>query len=125
MIGFTAPSGSSKLEVLWTNPNPSVNFAAQTITVDLSKYKYCVIDGKINSGTNVDFNSPSIDSGSIISPIQSGTTFSRWLVTGTTGRVVSIVSTTGVTFGTGNYMRTGDTSSDYFIPLHIYGLINK
>ena len=35
-----------KLELLWTNPTPNANYVGRTISLDLSKYRYCVIDAK-------------------------------------------------------------------------------
>ena len=39
-------NGTLKIELLWTNSNMNSDFATQTITVDLSKYKYVYIKTK-------------------------------------------------------------------------------
>ena len=39
-------NGTLKIELLWTNPNINSVFAAQTINIDLSKYKYVYIKTK-------------------------------------------------------------------------------
>lgn len=38
--------GSGSMTLLWTNPNPTSNFSAQTITVDLSSYSHIMVDYK-------------------------------------------------------------------------------
>ena len=35
--------GEIKPVLLWTNPSPNSNFSAQTIPLDLSKYKYAIV----------------------------------------------------------------------------------
>ena len=38
----------NKLELLWTNPNPTSDFAAQTLSIDLSNYDGVVIESARN-----------------------------------------------------------------------------
>lgn len=36
--------GAETPTLLWTNPNPNSNFAAQTVSIDLSKYESIIIE---------------------------------------------------------------------------------
>lgn len=43
----------NKLDLVWTNPSPTSTFAAQTVSIDLSKYSFVWIQFSVNStGTN-------------------------------------------------------------------------
>lgn len=52
-MGKAVPQEVGRMKVLWTNPTPGNNFAAQTVTVKgLSDYKYICISLKRTTGTN-------------------------------------------------------------------------
>lgn len=44
---------NSNSVLLWTNPNPSASFGAQTISLDLSKYKFIEVYAKDGSSAGV------------------------------------------------------------------------
>ena len=110
-----------KLELLWTNPTPNANYVGRTISIDLSKYRYCVIDAKYDASQSTDFYSAS-GSDAMISPVLSGTTYDRYLAIGDVGREVQVIGTTAVTFGSG-WSNVGGVQNDLWcVPLHIYGI---
>lgn len=124
MIGFTAPSRDDKLKLLWTNPNTTAAFASQTVSLDLSKYKYIAI--------KCSFQLFAVAVGHYIStniipvPSQVGSTGYSAFIMGInnsqdiTSRSIS-VSVSGVTFGAGNSSSVSG-SNEYCIPLKIYGM---
>ena len=109
-------------ELLWTNPTPSSAFAAQTIALDLSKYKYvaikCVYNNQVSGYLSEN-----------IQPVPSQTVqtgycpFISSMGSTTDGTTRSIsISTTGITFGIGVVTTSGSTSANFCIPLKIYGI---
>jgi hypothetical protein len=110
-----------KLELLWTNPTPNANYGGRTISIDLSKYRYCVIDAKHDAGKSTDFYSAS-GSDAMISPVLSGTTYDRYLAIGDVRREVLVIGTTAVTFGDGESNKYEQTNNIWCMPLHIYGI---
>ena len=101
--------------LLWTNPSPSANFSAQTVSLDLSGYVGVIVTPKVlPSSTNMR-NSVTL--------IKGKTTTCFELV-GTSpvmfcGRDIT-VSSTGVAFGNGTY--NGSANNGYWIPMYIYGM---
>lgn len=121
--GTQADSSSSSSSIggwtlLWTNPNPTSSFAAQTLPLDLSgwniiaiqarptatddtaSFQLCIVDSTINDALCI--------------PYIGGTNyfFKRKIK----------VTTTGIDFSTGYRNATGTTGNNYCIPLNIYGV---
>ena len=118
MIGFTAPGGNDKLKLLWTHPNPSNGFAAQTLALDLSKYKYVLIEG-----TYATTQGPI---SRCLCPTDSSTSYISFptSVTATAVRQV-VVSPSGINFSNGYFVATSAPSQNqtwYAVPLKIYGM---
>ena len=109
--------GTLKIELLWTNPNINSDFAPQTISIDLSKYKYVYIKTKGYKSSSEDTdNGASVmhfcmvgGYSSLIHPIN--TNISR--------RKVQITKNS-VLFADG-YSGTS-VANDCVIPLNIYGV---
>ena len=103
-------------ELLWTNPSPSANFSAQTVSLDLSGYVGVIITPKLlPSSTNMR-NSVTL--------IKGKTTTTCFELVGTApvgfcGRDIT-VSSPGVAFGNGAY--NGSANNGYWIPMYIYGI---
>lgn len=117
-VGGGGGGGGGSQEVmplLWTNPSPSSNFSAQTVSLDLSAYVYVVIVPKVlPSSTNMRT--------SVLLP--KGKTTTCFELVGTSpmvfcGRDIA-VSDTGVVFGNGSY--NGSANNGYWIPMYIYGI---
>ena len=113
-------------ELLWTNPNPLATFAAQTISLDLSKYDlieihvYCSVQSgrqKLVS-QSIEIGVP----GAFIGVSVLGT------ATDTTTLIQRMYSssTTGVTFAEGTYRaitaNTLSNAADVYVPYTIYGI---
>lgn len=107
-----------KPELLWTNPNPTSNFGAQTISLDLSEYKYIIVTDK----SRTDWNR--FPRSSVIVPVGN---FSMYIMMGNTDTGVEktvrgIKATpTGVIF-TAAYWGGDSPYTNYNIPLKIYGI---
>lgn len=103
--------------LLWENPNPTANFAAQTISLDLSDYDLVAI-------WSTGFNRQTQDSQMNICPV-GGDTLINCAHTHHFLRSAS-VSSTGVTFGAGGFISSFggniQTSNAYAIPRKIYGI---
>ena len=113
---FLIDNTNKEWPVLWTNPSPTSNFSAQTVSVDLSDWSWVAIGAAVStSGTS-----------EIITFARNGTstTLSLPNIGGTQyfyKRSVT-VSPTGVTFSTGYRNTNGTTGAGYCIPLKIYGV---
>lgn len=109
-------SAGVSMKLLWTNPNPTANFAAQTVSLDLSgydaygvvsmfsaSYQYtmplCVFPCDINHKAYVMCNARTANN--------------------TGGRLINF-STTGLAFEAASY--SGSTNNSYCIPYKIYGI---
>lgn len=109
-------SGGMTEELLWTNPDPSAAFSAQTVSLDLSAYEFIDIVGIADA---------------------TGSTYMHFVnrfVIGELGRLTKsgrnadppsfnrdvTTSTTGVTFSTG--YRNSTAGTRYAIPVRIYGI---
>ena len=111
------------MELLWTNPNPLSSFDIQTINVDLSNYKYVVVNATY--GGNGLIEDYSTVNKSIIE-------------VGTTGNITgvyhsadggastirkAVVSETGISFGIGKFWDgSNNSSANYAVPLYIWGI---
>lgn len=118
---------SSGWELLWTNPNPSANYDAQTVSIDLSRYDLIMILARVAADrtylvppTIIPKNS---DGGALSFTIFAS--INNWphnLVQ----RIVSMVDDNGITFDDAtikatNATTSATTSNDYLIPCYIYG----
>lgn len=118
--------GSGKIDLLWTNPNPTSAFAAQTIALDLSKY-----DGIILQGTRDIRQIDSVTSSSaVLRYIEKGSGQNAVLFgNGSLGanrylelRYVT-VENNGVIFDVGQQISsTTDTMNDKAIPIKMWGV---
>ena len=107
--------------LLWENPNPEAAFAAQTIEIDFSDYKYIAIDatyGYNQLGTYESFFQKTIvEVGK--SGVVTGAHSARYA---TSLRGVETTETS-ITFSTGRmYDSANRTSNNYCVPLHIWGI---
>lgn len=106
-------SGGVRVDLLWTNPNPTSNFSAQTVSIDLSGYDAVRITFIANMGSPVCYTQEAdIDSYdhllSVVSaaPARQSRSFT--------------LSSTGIVFANG---ATGNTSgSQYGVPIKIWGI---
>lgn len=107
----------NNFDLLWSNSNPTSNFATQTISIDLSKYKYVYIKtrGYKSSSEGTDNGAPVMHFcmvggyASLIHPIN--TNICRRTVQITTKSVVFASGYSGTT-----------VADDCVIPLNIYGV---
>ena len=104
----------SKWVLLWTNASPTSNFAAQTVSLDLSGYDLIMVSAMWSTG-NQQIIQP------VITTVPSGDC--RIDTTDTTAKNLDrefTVSTTGITFNSGNY---GTSSAPSMcIPYKIWGI---
>lgn len=113
-ISNASLNNGTKFESLWTNPNPTSAFSAQTVSLDLTNYDLIFIChyGSVATGPN---------------PQQVVTAGIKsygyaWMETGGLGspRRKASISDSGVTFESGFY--NGETNNSHCIPQKIYGL---
>lgn len=113
-------------ELLWTNSDPSSNFTAKTVSLDLSDYDAVVIL----------YHATTSGSNSYLTSAVIGETASMdaWTSIGTSGQAIlhrhrlADVTATGVTFGTCEQKRVNVTTASTndnsgCIPMYIYGEI--
>lgn len=111
--GSGESGGGLTLDLLWTNPNPSSNFGAQTISIDLSGYLLVLIEQD-------PFNNGSLD----VAIGLIGSEMKMFCLANTNtnrnGARNLTVSSTGITFSACTY--NGATNNGYSIPLRIFGI---
>ena len=116
------------IELLWTNPNPTSAFAAQTVSLDLSNYKSVCIEYVQNSTSSAKCypkafyavgDTVSVPASNATQQAYIGGAYGRSGASYSTARVLSI-TTTGIVFGTG-YAQTG-AGSGYGVPQRIWGI---
>jgi hypothetical protein len=121
-------SGLSKPELLWTNPNPTSSFAAQTVALDLSPYKSVCIEYVQNPTSSAKCYPKAFYAvGDTVSIPGSGAT-QQGFIGGAYGKSGSVygtardltITSTGIVFGTG-YAQNG-AGPGYGVPQRIWGI---
>ena len=108
---------SMKTDFLWENPSPSSSFAAQTVSLDLTPYKYVII---VATATASDING-GFAFGRVGDGIQYNIVLRNYNTSVTDAYVRRFeVTTAGVTFETG--IRDTTAGAGYAIPKAIYGV---
>lgn len=100
--------GGVKMDLLWTNPNPTSSFSAQTVTCDTSYSMYLVDCRTANNSTNI-----------VSNMFVNGTSFCVNNGTNSISRNAT-VGANGITFSDG-YLG-GNANNNMVIPYHIYGI---
>ena len=105
------------MKVLWENPNPTAEFAAQTINVNLSGYTHYEVLFALNSASYKDLQ---LSTG--IVPIDKRAFLCYgWGDVNTVGtRNVSAITSNSIAFTVGYYNKA--TNNSYVIPIAIYGI---
>lgn len=101
---------------LWANPSPTSNFSAQTVSIDLSAWKWIairIIPNSNNDGDETQF--AMVGRGTILEASNYGSNQYYYMRKAT-------VSTSGVQFSTGYRNTTGTSGTGYIIPQAIYGV---
>lgn len=116
------PTPSEYRKLLWTNPSPTADFAAQTISLDLSDYDEIEIEARHTPSLNAYCKVKVGDDGYMYAPELSGTG---------TGYVQNVarkftVSSSGIVFGGGYYTygsnSSATASNSKLVPIRIYGI---
>ena len=132
--------GGGGIDLLWTNSNTTVQFAAQTVSLDLSSYGAVAIqcnlgiaNGERGTYTLADVPPDSTNIG-VLQLVPKGTdAFIEFgsLIAKSSSTLATVgyrkvtVSNSGVTFGAGYYKQNGYDTSEYngrAIPVKIYGI---
>lgn len=100
------------IDTLWTNQSPNVNFAAQTISINLSEYDAVFILVKRNAQVTV--NTFVIDNDHALAYIPVGTSSYHISVFGNSNYRDATVTTSGVSI-------TAASAANLVIPLMIFG----
>lgn len=104
------------MTLLWTNPDPTSNFAAQTVSLDLAEYNAVLITYTAQAN--------STRFGSAIGLIDGNNYFVTIGIDSTANNYIykrgAAADNSGVTFTTG--YRDTTSSTGYAIPLYIYGI---
>ena len=117
-LDLSKPTFTMCSQLLWTNSAPTTEYAAQTLSLSLSQFRYVMIEYTVVSSTAgtrttqiVPYGSTSIALGTINSQFYS--------------RSAAFTATTGITFGAGSLFTdfgTASTSNTSMIPYRIYGI---
>ena len=109
-------SGGSGWPELWTNDSETSNFAAQTVSLDLSGWSVIAIVTRFSTTHN--YKTVHLIRVGDTCPMDSGNLYSTMY----TAKRSAAVSETGVTFSTGYRNTTGTSGADYCVPVAIYGV---
>ena len=113
-------------ELVWENESPDANFAAQTLSLDLSKYRFVRIEAAFTTATFLtSITDISIDQGISYLVVFNTTFYSTSTGTPRLYTRKADVTTTGITFSTGYYKNTNGTAAptkgtNYIIPRRIW-----
>lgn len=113
---------TSLIDLLWTNPSPTASFAAQTKSIDLSKYDFVLIESVFDTRTNQSKNSMVWSIGKVGEYMAQINPSDECIV-----RRINQVTTTGIAFGGASLFlsynnATTTTNNAYAIPQKIYGI---
>ena len=109
-------SGGGTWTTLWTNSDPTSNFAAQTVSVDLSSYTWvAIVATTTTNGTDEAAHLVRVGSSVLLSVANLASTQYFYKREATT-------SSSGITFTTGYRNTNGTSGTQYCIPLAIYGV---
>lgn len=112
-----------QMSLLWTNPNPSSSFSAQTVSLDLSRYDAVMVVHRYGTSTS--------RLNSVIVPVgDTGMCFHAGNFSAATGYVMTRAfgtTTTGIDFNTSyrralNSTSAASSSGDYCYPIYIFGI---
>lgn len=122
MIFNINSGGSGKPKLLWTNPNPSAAFGAQTVSVDLKKYTGVIIKFYDTHTVQRYIYVPkvAITSDNCPAVVNPGDTF--WRPSSAQVRLVTAISDSSVTFARGRFVSDDTTNDNVLKPLAIYGV---
>lgn len=109
-LNLEALSGGMQMDLLWTNPNPTKTFSAQTVSLDLSLYDLVLVRASVYY-TSVAYVS------AVVGRIGERITLMAPTGTGVAYRYANITST-GVSFETAQQ----STNNQHAIPQEIYGI---
>lgn len=119
--------GSFTFDKVWTNPNPGNEFAAQTVSIDLSEYDYVGIISRFfnnNSGSNAEKLPRELVIGKIGSSTSSGNGFIIYNSASAYNdgyKRFCRASASGVSFSNA-YNHSGSATQNGCIPLYIFGI---
>lgn len=113
---LSGSGGGASWVSLWDNPDPSSNFSAQTVSLDLSDWTFIAIVTQFS--TSHDYESVNMVRVGGKSALETANLFS----TQYTAKRSAEVTSSGVTFSTGYRDTTGTTGTNYCIPIAIYGV---
>lgn len=123
-IGMASSIITKNMVKLWENPDPTAEFGAQTINLDLSKYTMVCISYRLSTTTTQES----------VFYILMNTAFRAFVFSNISGSGyidirsrTATVSATGVQFGTAttkacNVADAGEVNNIYVIPIKIYGI---
>lgn len=107
--------GGVKIDLLWTNPSPTVNFTSQTISLTLTDYDYLLVECTWATSFAGDLSYHICKNG-----VKSSLFCSNPTNTGVIGIRQATVSTSGVTISDAKNGTT--TANNIMIPTCIYGI---
>ena len=122
IYGINFSGASSPIhDVLWTNPSPSASFASQTINLDLSKYRFVMIDCVATKDYANHLGFQTYEVGSTNCRYQAS-------VSNKIGqRNIDRITTTGIVFSSGyvygSYGASPTVDNTVVIPYRIYGVL--
>lgn len=120
-IGTLSTDLSPKL--LWTNPNPSVQFGQQTINLNLSDYKFVDVYSDLGTSNSNSYTRAEVGHKNIIIGMSASNSATAY---GTIGMMRSLnVTDSGIAFSDCSIIYTqivSTVNNNYLIPQRIYGV---
>lgn len=109
--------GGYSRDLLWTNPSPTTNFSAKTISVDLSDYSWFAVEIQFQTSQNVnpalqEFRVDEVQKLLVLTSTSNNRTGGRHITWNATAKTLTF---DGATYN-------GASNNSYCIPLRIYGI---
>lgn len=117
----TSKTVISEPDLLWSNPNPTTGFGAQTVSINLTDYNGVIIKFRKDNSVSFYIYVPKITITSANCPAVADPASTYWVTSSAKYRLVTAISDTGVTFSRGGWSDGTSGNDNLLIPLAIYG----
>lgn len=114
--------GGGGPKLLWTNPNPSASFGAQTISVNLAVYQGVLIKFRKSNTVSYYLYIPKITITDDNCPAVANPVGTSWRESSASYRLVTAISDSGITFSRGGYADGSALNDNVLRPMEIYGV---
>ena len=122
IVGNAVTVGGGGPKLLWTNPNPTAAFGAQTVTIDLTAYTGVIIAFRDSATVSRYLYIPKETINANNTPAVVSPGGSYWNPDSVQYRLVTAIKNSGITFTSGRFPSSAFFNDNLLIPQKIYGV---